>query len=424
MTNSRQHQGWISRIGLRAVSAAMALATMLMLSALTSQPAQAQTFTVLYSFMGGTDGAYPYAGVTLDAEGNLYGTTVNGGGGCGGFAPGCGTVWELSSTGTEKVLHHFKKYTDGNLPYGGLMRDAAGNLYGTTSHGAYYGKTGIGGCSSHHGCGAIFKLDTSGKETLLFKFDKYDGRAPGGGLVTDAAGNFYGSDTLGGEAIGCGWGCGTVFELGPSGTETTLHKFNERKGEGLDPWGDLVRDKAGNLYGTASGASPWGNQDDGTIFKIDAAGKETVLYKFAGPDGETPYAGLIRDAAGNFYGTTVSGGAYGYGVVFKLDATGTESVLYSFTGGADGGNPYAPLISDTAGNLYGTTFSGGGTANAGTVFELNTSGTETVLYTFTGGSDGAGPYAGLSQDAAGNFYGTTWSGGAYGYGVVFKIAPH
>src|SRR5580658_6853701 len=146
----------------------------------------------------------------------------------------------------------------------------------------------------------------------------------------------------------------------------------------------------------------------------------TVLHRFKDTDGAFPYAGLIRDSAGNLYGTTESGGASNYGVVFKVDTTGMETVLYTFTG-AGGGLPfYGHLIGDSAGNLYGTTVIGGA-SNWGVVFKLDTTGMETVLYNFTGGADGGWPKAGLIRDSAGNFYGTAYLGGAYGFGVVFKL---
>jgi uncharacterized repeat protein (TIGR03803 family) len=161
------------------------------------------------------------------------------------------------------------------------------------------------------------------------------------------------------------------------------------------------------------------------VFKLDKAGKETVLYSFTcGADGQYPndFGYLVRDVAGNLYGTTWGGGAYGGGTVFKVAKNGEETVLYSFTGGADGGNPWAGLIQDAQGNFYGTAW-GGGAYGGGTVFKVDGSGTETVLYSFTGGADGAGPYAPLMQDAKGNLYGTTSGGGAYDYGTVFELTP-
>ena len=198
-------------------------------------------------------------------------------------------------------------------------------------------------------------------------------------------------------------------------TYTVLYRF--RGPDGAQPvYGRLIGDSAGNLYGTTvdGGASGLG-----VVFKLDKTG-ETVLHSFNGTDGSEPFAGLIRDSTGNLYGTTKFGGIWGNGVVFELDTTGTETVLYSFTGGTDGSLPYASLIRDSAGNLYGTTFEGGA-SGSGVVFELDTTGTETVLYSFTGRGHGANPVAGLIRNSAGNLYGTTANGGASGHGVVFKV---
>jgi uncharacterized repeat protein (TIGR03803 family) len=182
----------------------------------------------------------------------------------------------------------------------------------------------------------------------------------------------------------------------------------------------VIRDQAGNLYGTTTfgGAAGYG-----VVYKVDTAGLETVLYSFKGAaDGGEPYGGLIRDSAGNLYGTTPSYGTGYEGVVYKVDTAGNETVLYTFTGGSDGGYPYGGLVRDSAGNLYGTT-SLGGTAGAGVVYELSAAGQETVLHSFTGGADGGTPYAGVIRDSAGNIYGTTYSGGKENSGGVFKLVP-
>ena len=214
-----------------------------------------------------------------------------------------------------------------------------------------------------------------------------------------------------------------MFQLDKTGTETVLHKFTGGA-DGSSPQAGLIQDSAGNLYGTAGGgivasACPLGC---GVVFKLDTIGTYTVLHSFTGgADGGYPeYAGLIQDSAGNLYGTTSVGGALGYGVVFKLDTTGTETVLYNFTGGADGGSPQSGVIQDSAGNLYGTALYGGDLScrlgasfGCGVVFKLDTTGRETVLYSFTGGSDGANPIASLIQDSAGNLYGTASAGGTF-----------
>jgi uncharacterized repeat protein (TIGR03803 family) len=365
--------------------------------------AQAQAFSVLYTFTGGADGGAPYAGLVLDAAGNLYGTTTAGGTGLFDCPTGCGTVFKVDTAGNETVLHSFgETSSDGEGPfYGYLVRDGAGNLYGTTDSGGT------------HGSGTIFRVSPAGKE-VFFSFNGSDGGFPLAGLVADTDGNFYGTTYVRGG--GCPpYGCGTVFKVTSTGKETVLHSFTGAP-DGDNPFAGLVRDSAGNLYGTTATG---GASGAGSVFKVEPNGKETVLYSFTGLDGALPFGGLVRDSAGNLYGTTQTGGANFFGTVFELDNTGKETVLYSFTGGSDGATPYAGLVRDSAGNLYGTT-SQGGMDNIGTVFEVDTTGKETVLYSFTGGTDGGLPYAGLVRDRAGNLYGTSSN---YGWGAVFKITP-
>jgi len=390
-------RGSISKMISRVASASLALAVVLFLSAVSNHSAQAQTFGLLYSFTNGTDGGYPYSTLIQDASGNLYGTTYYGG------AYTYGTAFELS-TGPETVLHSFGNgMGDGSSPFAGLVRDSSGNLYGTTYS---------GGAS---GYGTVFMLDTTGKETVLHSFaGGADGKAPiYGSLVRDGSGNLYGTTKLGGAS-----GVGTVFKVTKTGKETVLYSFTN----GLDggyPFAGLVRDTSGNLYGTTYSG---GASSVGTVFKVTKTGTETVLYSFSGgADGEYPYAGLVRDSLGNLYGTTSEGGASNVGTVFKVTPTGQETVLYSFAGGTDGANPFAGLVRDRKGNLYGTT-EAGGASGVGTVFKLSATGQETVLHTFTGATmDGANPFGGLVRDAAGNLYGTTFVGGAFGHGAVYKI---
>jgi uncharacterized repeat protein (TIGR03803 family) len=351
--------------------------------------------TVLYSFMGGNDGANPYSGVIGDSAGNLYGTTYQGG------AAGFGVVYKLDSTGHETVLYSFTGGDDGGRPYAGVISDPAGNLYGT----AYQGGTA--------GFGVVYKLDTAGQETVLYSFaDFADGEEPNA-VIGDGAGSFYGTTRSGGTE-----GLGVVFELDATGHETVLHNFFTAEDDGSGPYAGLIRDSAGNLYGTTTAG---GSGMAGVVFKLDTAGNETVLYSFPGAvDGSYPNAGVIRDPAGNLFGTTYQGGTGHAGVVYKLDSTGHESVLYNFTGGADGANPYGGVVRDSAGNIYGTALLGG-TANKGVVYKLDTALNETVLYTFTGGTDGGNPFAAVIGDAAGNLYGTTLHGGAGNAGVVYKV---
>jgi len=409
MSSRVQQRGWSFRTPLRAARATLAIAIVLVPAVLATQ---AQTYKVQYSFHFTADGVNPTAGLVRDTSGNLYGTTYSGG------PTGCceGAASVLSAGGGERILHFFSgSPTDGSNPYAGVLRDAAGNLYGTTLS---------GGAS---GFGVVFKLDTTAKETVMYSFTGgADGAYPQAGLVRDGAGNLYGTTSAGGSSV-CSGGCGVVFKINTAGKETVLHAFAGFPTDGEFPVANVVRDAAGNLYGT----TPYGGGfDDGVVFKVDATGKETILYTFTGGvDGGNPYGGLVRDAAGNLYGTTYTGGSGdcvgdGCGAVFKLTATGKETVLYSFHG-ADGATPTAGVVRDAAGNLYGATLSGGA-FNQGVVFKLGTTGKETVLHSFSGngGPYPVSPYSSLVLDAAGNLYGTTPGGGpGGGYGVVFKISP-
>jgi uncharacterized repeat protein (TIGR03803 family) len=312
---------------------------------------------------------------------------------------------------TFTVLYNFTGGKDGGNPYAGLILDPAGNLYGTTQDGGTYHE------------GTVFEVDTTGRETVLHSFNRGQGMIPRAGVIRDLAGNLYGTASEGGGK-GCGGtGCGTVFKLTNHGKFAVLHYFNAFP-DGNNPWAGLVRDSWGNLYGTTLFDN---TSDNGTVFKVDKAGKETLLYTFNGQkSGKNPYAGLVRDPSGNLYGTTSAGGFYatgdcslGCGTVFKLTPGGNYTVLYRFTGGSDGYKPLAGLVRDSAGNLYGTTELGG-TSGQGTIFEVSKTGAETVLYSFTGGADGANPRAALVRDSAGNLYGAAAYGGDGG-GTIFKL---
>jgi uncharacterized repeat protein (TIGR03803 family) len=418
---------WQPLIGLVAAIAVMSMVVPSR-AQLHHVPPAAPTYIVLHTFVGSpTDGATPYAGLTPDGAGNLYGTTLNGGASGQSGTDGFGVVFKLSPTGTETVLYSFTGGADGASPSAGLIQDAAGNLYGTTSGGG-----AASTCNPPSGCGVVFKLNPiSGTEKVLYRFKGADGAYPLAGLVRDTAGNLYGTTNGGGAH-----NLGVVFKLNPTGAETVLHSFNGADGAG--PYaGSLVLDAAGNLYGTTNAG---GAHNQGVVFKLCPAGSETVLHSFTGgADGGGPRAGLLQDAARNLYGTTLNGGtsvngpcAGGCGVVFKLspcDSGYDFSVVYTFPGGAEGGNPEAGLIQDPVGNLYGTT--GSLAPGYNVVFKLSPAGTETVLYTFIGGADGGTPYAGLVRDSAGNLYGTTVDGGdtsgacgqGGGCGVVFRLGP-
>jgi len=410
--------------------------------------------TVRYNFTGGTDGAIPEAGVIRDSAGNLYGTTAFGG------TADLGVVFKLDPSGKETVLHTFTRGAEGNQPdLAGVIRDSAGNLYGTTAFsgaggqgavwkldpagnatvlfafpgerdgqhvynngvifgwdGQLYGTTFYGGKG---GAGVVYQLDGRGTETVLHSFALFTANGfgqPTGGVIRDAAGNFYGTTFIGQADVGYGYG--VVYKVDAAGRARVLHNFTNGA-DGGNPYGGVILDSKGNLYGTASGG---GASNAGLVFKLDESGKETVLYTFTGgADGAGPLGGLILDSGGTLYGTTNGGGASGAGVVFKVDKSGNETVLYSFTGGDDGGFPLAGVVLDSKGNLYGTT-NGGGASGAGVVFKVDPSGNETVLYTFTGGDDGGFPlWVTLALDPGGNLYGTTAGGGPFGAGVVFKV---
>jgi uncharacterized repeat protein (TIGR03803 family) len=357
--------------------------------------------TVLYNFTAGVDGGEPQAGVIRDAEGNLYGTTLLGG--TGDCPAGCGVVYKLDATGQESVLHSFTGGADGanGSADPGLIRDAEGNLYGATSNG--------GGPAS---AGVVFELDPAGQESVLYTFPGgSDGANPHAGLTSDGKGNLYGTTYSGGPAS-----AGVVYQVDATGHETVLYRF-KGGADGKNPNAGVIRDSAGNLYGT----TVYGGIGYGVLYQVNAAGNQTVLHAFTGgTDGAYPYAGVIRDSEGNLYGTASAGGPTNSGVVYKVDAAGDETVLYSFSGGPDGSGPQAGVIRDMAGNLYGTTVYGG-SSNGGVVYELHANSLETVLHSFTAGPDGANPYAGLIGDASGNLYGTTYFGGPSNAGVVYKV---
>lgn len=414
--------------------------TTTLLSMLVLLPAAvvAQThFELLHTFKG-SDGAMVAPGLILDAAGNVYGAaTVGGDLKCfpaSTWQWGCGTVFELSKTGEETVLHRFKGPSDGAFPLtdvffgsgGTLSRDSEGNLYGTTGAG---GNTNGYCLDTTLGCGIVFEIDKTGKETVLYRFSgtksPYDGDNPGGGVIPDGKGNLYGTTYLYGSLTN-----GTIFKIDiKTRKETILYNFEgTNSGDGAQPVGNLVEDGAGTFYGvTWNGGlaiGDCGNNGCGTIFKFDKSG-ETVLYKFTGTsDGANPSA-LTLDGDGNFYGAAFNEGA-GCGVVYELSKTGAFTVLHTFNG-KDGCNPEGQVVFDGAGNLYGGTFSGG-SLNSGTVFKLTKASRwrETVLHNFSAGGK---PRGGLTIDATGSLYGTTVGGGdqtcktedGTGCGTVFKI---
>jgi len=304
---------------------------------------------------------------------------------------------------TEVVLHSFAKST-GRYPYGGVIRDSAGNLYGTTTYGGA------------NGSGVVYNLDTAGQYTVRYAFTGgIDGGYPLAGLIRDSRGDLYGTTELGGTAH-----AGVVFKLDATGHETVLYTFSGGA-DGRYPCASLVRDSVGNLYGTTDQG---GTAGYGVVYTVNPAGQEKVLYSFTGgADGGSPsYAGVVRDSSGNLYGATIQGGSSGVGVVYTIDTAGTETVLYSFTDGDDGAYPYGSLIRDSSGNLYGVAHSGGAT-NGGVVFKVDTTGNEEVLYNLAGGVDGYYPEGGVIRDPKGKLYGATLGGGKNNLGAIFEIKP-
>ena len=301
------------------------------------------TEKLLYSFSGAPDGAHPLRDLSRDSAGNLYGATALGG------TSGGGTVFKLDAKKNETVLYSFTGGADGEQPQSGLLRDSAGNLYGTTV---------LGGDANY---GTVFKIDTTGTQTVLHSFGgDADGEFPYSGVIQDAAGNLYG--TTGGDGISS---LGTVFKVDSSGQETVLYSF-KGGADGEQPMGGVIRDSAGNLYGTTY----LGGSGSGTVFKLDKNGNESVLYSFAGSaDGANPLGGLVRDKAGTLFGTTENGGAENVGTVFEVDKANRQTVLHSFSkSGGDGKYPETGLVQDAQGNLYGATYLGG--TGKGIVFEL------------------------------------------------------
>jgi uncharacterized repeat protein (TIGR03803 family) len=315
--------------------------------------------SVLFAFDLPVSGSSPDTPLIQDRTGNLYGIVQEGGPGGGGL------VYKLSPQGEQTILHAFQLMPRGGpvVPTGGLFMDKSGNLFGTTFSG--------GKCPS--GCGTVFRLDPAGKLHLLHKFTGgSDGSEPFGPLVQDAKGNLYGVAHAGGD-LSCpdpdfpGDGCGTVFKLAKNGKLTVLHTFAGGK-DGSIPQGGLAMDAAGNLYGVTGVG---GHREFGTAFKISKDGKYTILHRFLRKEGTSPNGGLVLDEAGNLYGTANFNGAHNLGTVFELSPDGQLTVLHRFKGDVDGGLPSAGLIRDAAGNLYGTTTRNVANQHIqGTVFEI------------------------------------------------------
>ncbi|HUI84853.1 MAG TPA: choice-of-anchor tandem repeat GloVer-containing protein [Candidatus Binatia bacterium] len=389
--------------------------------------AQAQTFTVLHTFTGQGDGGTPLGTPLLDARGNIYGTTYYNG------STGWGTVYKLGPAGDGWVLTTLYTFgtggpTDGQNPYGNVVRDPSGVLYGAAWEGGTYN------------FGTVFSLRPSPNAypvsvlspmwaTWLHSFNYWDGQYPFfGDLTMDSQGNLYGTTTDGGS-----YGQGTVYKLSPSNggwTFQTLYNFAPMGTVGAFPMSGVTLDAAGNLYGTTTKG---GTANAGVVYKVTPSGDGTVLYNFTGgDDGSFPMAGVIFDASGNLYGATSVDGTAGGGAVFKLspgEDGWTYNLIYPITGwGYEselGTGIWRNLLMDPAGNLYGVTCPIE-TGHYSTVFELTPGAngwSYTPLYTFTNGADGSLSEGGLVRDSLGNLYGVASFGGVYNYGLVFEITP-
>jgi uncharacterized repeat protein (TIGR03803 family) len=398
--------------------------TLPLLAAMFVNPAEASNTHVVYSF-GGGDGVYLDTELVMDRSGHLYGTSVEGG----DFQSG--NVFQLTPTRngwTLTVLYSFTSGLDGGEPYKGVTLDSHGNLYGTTVTG------GSGGCEG--GCGVVYKLTHahgSWKQRVIYSFTGgSDGSGPGSPVVFDQQGNLFGTTPVGGAK-----GLGTIYELKPRKDGTwklaVVHTFTGGNDGAGGSAGRILFDNHGNMYGVATSGGAHGS---GIAYQLSPVQhgkwKMKTLYAFKGqPDAGFPYGGLIRDSAGNLFGTTYYDGANDIGAIYKLSPVGgkwKETVLHSFAGGSDGNESLSTLVSDAAGDLYGTTIAGGSSGcDCGTIFKLaaGAKGVRkySVAYRFKGAPDGAFLYAGMVPGSAGRFYGITLQGGSANIGTIFKFTP-
>jgi uncharacterized repeat protein (TIGR03803 family) len=393
-----------------------------------STPGLEAKFQTLHAFAGApSDGSYPYGPLMFDRSGNLFGTTLEGGSSTDPTCSelGCGTLFELqpkNSKWKESLLYSFTASTGYPGPTGPIVFDSHGNLLGTQ-----------GEAGSPCGCGAAYELSrVSGVWTQIvlhtFTGGTTDGAYPDSGLIGDKAGNFYGITVDGGSA-----NSGTFFELSPSGdggyTYSIVYQFASSNGEDAGgPYGPLSMDSHGNIYGTSESGGLYGY---GAVFKLapsETGWTESVIFNLTDDYGNYPQAyGVVPDDAGNLYGTTTYGGPYAVGTVYELSPQPgfwNRAILYSFTGSDDGAYPYG-LVIGPSGTLYGVS-SSGGSYSWGNVYQVQSSGgiwTQSVLHQFTDGTDGSRPFANLILDSQGNLYGLATGGGTYGFGTVFEVTP-
>ncbi len=371
----------------------------------------AGSFSPLYSFTAlndngdNSDGANPSASLIQANDGNLYGTTSGGG------ANGSGTLFKISTNGLFSLVYAFTAINDqtgfnseGASPSAALVQGTDLNLYGTASRGG------------SNGAGAVFKYILSqSKMSPLYSFlGEGDGSQPLAALAQGTDGNFYGTTAQGGSNS-----FGALFKISSSGVFAPLYSFANGT-DGGNPVAALVQGTNGSFYGTSTGPQ----NGFGTLFKVTTNGAFTPVYSFTGEnDGDDPLAALVEASDGSFYGTTSLGGSNAQGAVFRLTSAGAFSQVMSFLGGYDGNEPLAPLVQETNGNFYGTTYLGG-TAGLGVIFQLTTSGVLTPIYSFTNKTSGENPAGGLVQGNDGSLYGTTYAGGAKNSGVLFKVTTN
>jgi uncharacterized repeat protein (TIGR03803 family) len=446
------HEGVLTATLRRGWRRGISLLCLILISTVIAAPAQ--VLTTLHAFAGAPDGVAPDAGLIQASDGNFYGTTTAGGifQNC-TMQPneGCGTVFRMNPTGLVSILHNFcgqggGMCTDGFYPRGPLIQATDGNFYGITENGGL------------HRAGALFKITPSGTLTTIYAFCSQSSCADGGydgfegpGLVQGTDSDFYGTAPQGGEHLH-----GTIYKVAPGGTLTVLYNFCSGGfgcPDGYYPEAGLILAADGNFYGTTTNGGNLPPENGGTVFKITAGGTLTTLYRFCSQggasctDGESPQASLVQGADGDFYGTTLEGGAYGGGTIFKVTPSGVLTTLYSFcaqSGCADGSNPFGPLFKASDGNFYGTaTFGGIETGfpvcsnenGCGTLFKITPTGTFTLLHQFcsqSGCLDGAQPgYVALTMGRDRSLYGTTFYGGLgaacvgqfeLGCGTVFRLA--
>ena len=365
-------------------------------------PAFGQNYVVIHNFGASNDGSKPYAEVTIDKQGNLYGTTLDGG------PLLAGTIWKISASGKYQLLHIFSNGQDlnGSYPKAGVTVDSSGNLFG------------LAGGGGSTGGGFLWKITSDGIFHEIQDFGiQNDGKGPSASLVFDKKGNIFGTNTWPGPNVAFG----NIWELTPAGQFLNLHSFGTGT-DGQAPFAGVTLDSAGNMYGTTYQG---GSQNVGTVWEITAAGNYVVLHEFGvGGDGALPIGGVTVDNSGNLFGTasaTTTSGS-GPGVVWEISSTLGYQVIHAFGSSGDGSLPNGGVTLDSSGNLYGTASQGGGTGG-GVIWTLTTDGQYSILHTFGSGNDGVMPLSSVTFDAAGNMFGTAFHGGTFGptYGVVWEL---